>query len=50
VGAALVAIGDPVDDEVRQANLEVLGDTARVVILQGGSLAGMVRREDYLAT
>jgi phosphoglycerate dehydrogenase-like enzyme len=30
----LVAIGYPVDDEVRQANLEVLGDTARVVFLQ----------------
>lgn len=30
----LVAISYPVDDQVRQANLEVLGGTARVVFLQ----------------
>jgi hypothetical protein len=35
VGGPLVAIGHPVNDEVRQANLEVLGDTAQVVFLQG---------------
>jgi phosphoglycerate dehydrogenase-like enzyme len=35
VGEPLVAISYPVTDEVRQANLEVLGDTAQVVFLQG---------------
>jgi phosphoglycerate dehydrogenase-like enzyme len=34
MGKPLVAISYPVNDEVRKANLEVLGDTAQVVFLQ----------------